>query len=1009
LLREEIKMKIFSFRRLSDNFQLLKGQSGQSLIEVIMVMALSAIILPALLTGLTASRQGKVQQSQRTQAVYLLNGTVDAVRSIREKDWAAFAVDGTFHPVISILGTDWTFATGSAVVNGFTQSVVIGDISRDTAGKIAMAGGTLDPSSKKVDITITWGLPYVSTVSASLYMTRYLSNNSFIQTLAADFNPGILNSTQVTNTAGGEVILINNNKAKWCSPALSSATIDLPDGPPIAVSAVANPTTTSVPNDVFVAIAPYTTTSGKLAYVAVSANTDPPVPTLRGTFTLDPTKYSTSSAFPVGINLNNSFKTNDVKYYKSPGGKLYALMATDLSDHEVIAVQINNGVSDTFQDPTNKIYKYWTFFNTRMYAIGTGLDTGFLNPSANAAETGGDNNGFESNPTRAYSANTSYAVDASSGSGNGVDCAGADKDKHKFYNYGFSLPTGTTIDGIEVNLTAKVDSVTGNPKMCVQLSWDGGVTWTTAKSTSTLTTGNTAYVLGGAADTWGRTWNGDTNFTNANFRVRVIDVASNTSRSFSLDWVGVKVHYSGGTLATDDQAPFGYGASYLTVLGDTGYIDSGGYLYAFNLSNIDTKTPTNGLDQIGCRILLGGYDCQPGNGTDKKYAAGETGASWSDQVSSAHLDCKEGGNIEINADHQLSPVQVGSNRYVYVAVGAQIDAELNIVDVSTPPTSNITNSSCGRGSDTGWKVTGTLDFDPYSGTEEAANSVYAKSDGTRAYMSSNGGILHSGIPDSDQFYILDTTDKSNPKFLSTWLSNGASPSPGHHANTASSGYYNGDATNIELYPRRALTVLNGERAVLVGQDGISNDGIEPKEYQVLNLATEATPTYCGGVNFLPGFNDLTSVSEADGDNFVYMIANTTEKQLKIIQGGPDSGIYADSGTFESSILDALVSSSFYHFSATINLPAGTDIKAQVGLGPPIGNTCLGTTFSYVGPNGVAGDYFTSSGGIISGTVPFGAYGPYQNPNRCFKIKFFLSTTDASQTPTLYDFNVIFSP
>jgi hypothetical protein len=79
----------------------------------------------------------------------------------------------------------------------------------------------------------------------------------------------------------------------------------------------------------------------------------------------------------------------------------------------------------------------------------------------------------------------------------------------------------------------------------VQLSWDGGTTWTTAKQTSTLTTSEATYTLGGTADTWGRTWSA-TNLSNTNFRVRVIDVASGSganSRDFSLDWVAVRVSY----------------------------------------------------------------------------------------------------------------------------------------------------------------------------------------------------------------------------------------------------------------------------------------------------------------------------------------------------------------------------------------------------------------------------------------------------------------------------------
>jgi hypothetical protein len=93
-----------------------------------------------------------------------------------------------------------------------------------------------------------------------------------------------------------------------------------------------------------------------------------------------------------------------------------------------------------------------------------------------------------------------------------------------------------------VRLDARADATGGAPRMCVQLSWNGGTSWTTAKTTANLTTSEATYTLGGAADTWGRTWSlGD--FSNANFRVRIINVASNTSRDFSLDWVAVRVTY----------------------------------------------------------------------------------------------------------------------------------------------------------------------------------------------------------------------------------------------------------------------------------------------------------------------------------------------------------------------------------------------------------------------------------------------------------------------------------
>jgi hypothetical protein len=76
----------------------------------------------------------------------------------------------------------------------------------------------------------------------------------------------------------------------------------------------------------------------------------------------------------------------------------------------------------------------------------------------------------------------------------------------------------------------------------VQLSSDGGITWTTAKSTTSLSTTEATYSLGSTSDTWGRTWS-SSDFNNSSFRLRVIDVASNPSRDFFLDHVAVNVTY----------------------------------------------------------------------------------------------------------------------------------------------------------------------------------------------------------------------------------------------------------------------------------------------------------------------------------------------------------------------------------------------------------------------------------------------------------------------------------
>ena len=176
-------------------------------------------------------------------------------------------------------------------------------------------------------------------------------------------------------------------------------------------------------------------------------------------------------------------------------------------------------------------------------------NTGYRPPSAHAAVTSsaGDNNGFQSGPTNAYASDGAFATDSSSGNSTSTSCTSTGKDKHNFYNYNLGVPTGAPVNGIEVRLDARVSFfLLTAPKMCVQLSWNGGSSWTDTQSTSTLSTSTSTYILGGATDTWGRTWTAS-ELSNSNFRVRVINVASSTSLTFSLDWAAVRVTYGDGT------------------------------------------------------------------------------------------------------------------------------------------------------------------------------------------------------------------------------------------------------------------------------------------------------------------------------------------------------------------------------------------------------------------------------------------------------------------------------
>ena len=171
-------------------------------------------------------------------------------------------------------------------------------------------------------------------------------------------------------------------------------------------------------------------------------------------------------------------------------------------------------------------------------------DTGFLNPSAQAADTGGSGDGFETDPTYAFADDALYALNV-----NGPG------DRHLYYDYSISIPSGCSIKGIEARLDWWLQSTTGTNSMSVEISWDGGTSWAAAKTDGTETTSEHTAVLGGGTDTWGRTWTPD-ELSDANFRARVTSTSDQSWMDFYLEWVPVRVYYGADAGARADFAAF---------------------------------------------------------------------------------------------------------------------------------------------------------------------------------------------------------------------------------------------------------------------------------------------------------------------------------------------------------------------------------------------------------------------------------------------------------------------
>lgn len=300
-------------------------------------MGLSAILLPALLTGILTSREGRPQAENRSRATALVREATESLRVIRESGWSAVSTNGTYYAVPS--GNTWALTSGTETTpDGYNRSFVISSVRRNAAGDIVTSGGTIDPSTKRVDITVSWTLPHASSITSSYYVTRYLDNLAYIQSTEADFNTGSVSNLTVTNTAGGEIQLAPNTKAKWCGPQLSGQTIDLP-GRPNAVSAE--------PGHVYVSTGQVAQASEEsFSHVLVSTS-DPVTFTLHGKFR----GYKTSAVFGEGAN--------------------WGYIATSDNSKEIVIVDLNQ-----FADVPNKIYQEAGSFNTP--STSTDADTVFV-------------------------------------------------------------------------------------------------------------------------------------------------------------------------------------------------------------------------------------------------------------------------------------------------------------------------------------------------------------------------------------------------------------------------------------------------------------------------------------------------------------------------------------------------------------------------------------------------------------------------------------------------------
>lgn len=147
-------------------------KKGFTLMELMVAIAIFATISAGVAAPIIGSHLSGLEDRRTFRANALLTESWEAVRSIRNRDWAGLS-DGAHG--LSVGSGQWVFSGNSDVQDGFTRVVTLTTPQRDALGNLVEVGGTPDPGTKKVAIHLSWQPPYSDprTIEVESLLTHY--------------------------------------------------------------------------------------------------------------------------------------------------------------------------------------------------------------------------------------------------------------------------------------------------------------------------------------------------------------------------------------------------------------------------------------------------------------------------------------------------------------------------------------------------------------------------------------------------------------------------------------------------------------------------------------------------------------------------------------------------------------------------------------------------------------------------------------------------------------------
>lgn len=190
---------------------LILYQIGQSLLEVIIAMAVFSLIVAGIASLVLGGFAGLEQGGEQTQAAALAQEALEAVKSIQGRAWNELRYSQS---AVALSAGKWVFSGEGTdeQIGQFSRVISFSNVCRNASQDIVECPGVYqDVHSKKIIAVVDWTIrPGIDNfVQAAAYLTNWDSRDWLEDTLV-DFNDGNLNGTATSSSLGdgnGAVVL----------------------------------------------------------------------------------------------------------------------------------------------------------------------------------------------------------------------------------------------------------------------------------------------------------------------------------------------------------------------------------------------------------------------------------------------------------------------------------------------------------------------------------------------------------------------------------------------------------------------------------------------------------------------------------------------------------------------------------------------------------------------------------------------------------------------------------